>query len=479
MGKALGTLNLSFEFYNWDRKLLGGVLNACGAEPPVLDLDGEDIAESVTSGGSGNLQTTYTLTNKGNQNMPWSIDKPAFSPVSVAPSQGSLGPGVSTRVAVTVNSPGALGLGTHTYRLDFKNEFEGAIGQSGLGSTDRNVRVDVVPENFPAPVLTTAVRYTETTARLQWTYPAASRHLLMGFYIWYTTDASMETGWVKAATVDRSQYSITVQGLPTQTLYVTVEAYGSDPAVQTALSAYKTVKPLGNTIWTDPVTGMVFIWVEGGCYEMGCGDWADSCEGDESPVHEVCVDGFWIGKYEVTQGQWEQIMGSNPSGFKSGDNYPVERVSWNDCQEFMNDLNSQSGSSFRFPTEAEWEYAARSGGREEKYAGGDDLDSLGWYRDNSGSRTHEAGTKAANGLGIYDMSGNVWEWCSDWHASDYYADSPTNNPQGPSSGAYRVIRGGSWLHFAQLCRAANRHNNCPDVRAYGIGFRLALSSGQQ
>ncbi len=231
--------------------------------------------------------------------------------------------------------------------------------------------------------------------------------------------------------------------------------------------------------WTDPVTGMEFVLVPGGCYEMGCGDWTDSCWSDELPVHEVCLDGFWMGKYEVTQGQWTQVMGSNPSHFKSGDNYPVEMVSWNDVQDFISALNSRGTSIFRLPTEAEWEYAARSGGREEKYAGGDDLDSLGWYSGNSGSRTHEVGTKASNGLGIYDMSGNVWEWVSDWYKHDYYAESPKYNPQGPSTGSLRVIRGGSWNSHARYCRAAVRDSFRPALRPSLIGFRLALSPSQQ
>ena len=235
--------------------------------------------------------------------------------------------------------------------------------------------------------------------------------------------------------------------------------------------------PPGDT-WTDPVTGMVFVWVAGGCYEMGCGDWTDSCDSDESPVHEVCVDGFWIGKYEVTQGQWRQIKGSNPSYFKSGDNYPVETVNWDDCQEFIGDLNSRSGNTFRLPTEAEWEYAARSGGREEKYAGGDGLDSLAWYNSNSMWHTHEVGSKVTNGLGIYDMTGNVSEWCSDWYASDYYSNSPTYNPQGPSSGYFNVDRGGSWGSLAEDCRSAGRRYNLIGLMANFVGFRLVLSSGQ-
>ena len=212
---------------------------------------------------------------------------------------------------------------------------------------------------------------------------------------------------------------------------------------------------------------------------MGCGSWTDSCDSDESPVHEVCVDGFWIGKFEVTQGQWEQIMGSNPSQNESGDDFPVERVSWNDCQDFITALNGKGSNTFRLSTEAEWEYAARGGGKEEKYAGGDDLDSLGWYGENSGSHTHEVGTKAVNGLGIYDMSGNVYEWCSDWYGSSYYSSSPVNNPQGPTTGSIRVIRGGGWYDLAQGCRAAYCGNGIPGGGCGDVGFRLVLSPGQQ
>lgn len=231
--------------------------------------------------------------------------------------------------------------------------------------------------------------------------------------------------------------------------------------------------------WTDPVTGMEFVWVPEGCYEMGCGAWTDSCWGDEYPVHEVCLDGFWIGKYEVTQGQWIQIMEDNPSYFKDSERHPVEQVSWNDVQGFITALNSQGSHIFRLPTEAEWEYAARSAGREEKYAGGDDLDSLGWYVDNSERRTHEVGTKAPNGLGIYDMSGNVWEWVSDWYDYDYYAQSPKYNPQGPDTGLYRVLRGGSYRNLARGCRASIRSNGVPNLKWYDLGFRLAFSPDQQ
>ena len=157
----------------------------------------------------------------------------------------------------------------------------------------------------------------------------------------------------------------------------------------------------------------------------------------------MTVGGFWIGKYTVTQGQWQKVMGNNPSGFKKGDNYPVETVSWDDAKEFIRKLNGKSGYTFRLPTEAEWEYAARSGGKAEKYAGGNDIDAVAWYVANSGRSTHPVGTKAPNGLGIYDMSGNVWQWCEDKYDAEAYKKHQRNNPISSSGGSLKVLRGGS------------------------------------
>ncbi|MEZ4599559.1 MAG: SUMF1/EgtB/PvdO family nonheme iron enzyme [Syntrophotaleaceae bacterium] len=242
---------------------------------------------------------------------------------------------------------------------------------------------------------------------------------------------------------------------------------------QAALARARQTPRKGQT-WTEPVTGMEFVWVPGGCFQMGSTD-GDS---DEKPVHEVCLDGFWMGKTEVTQGQWGKIMGSNPSRFKNGDNYPVEQVSWNDARDYIRKLGSRSGKTFRLPTEAEWEYAARSGGKAEKYAGGSNLDAVAWYDDNSGGKTHPVAQKRSNGLGLYDMSGNVWEWCHDWFDSSYYRNSPRNNPQGPTSGSDRVYRGGGWRSIAWYCRSAFRGRYEPGLRYGGLGFRLVLRSGQ-
>jgi formylglycine-generating enzyme required for sulfatase activity len=222
----------------------------------------------------------------------------------------------------------------------------------------------------------------------------------------------------------------------------------------------------------DTVTGMAFAWVPGGCFQMGSNEGGS----EEKPVHEVCVDGFWMGKYEVTQGQWQKIMGNGPSYFKEGDNHPVETVSWSDVQGFINKLNSKGQRGFRLPTEAEWEYACRSGGKQEKYCGGDDVDRVAWYSENSGHKPHPVGTKAANGLGLYDMSGNVREWVSDRYDKNYYRNSPKNNPQGPGSGSYRVIRGGSWIVDAGDCRSASRGRGGPGARGAVLGFRLARTN---
>ncbi|MCW5201932.1 SUMF1/EgtB/PvdO family nonheme iron enzyme [Desulfobulbus sp. US4] len=194
----------------------------------------------------------------------------------------------------------------------------------------------------------------------------------------------------------------------------------------------------GDTIQDEP-TGMELVYIPKGCFQMGSNEYDG-----EKPVHEVCVDGFWMGKYEVTQGQWKNIMGDNPANFQKGDDYPVEQVSWEDAQKFITQLKKRSGKEYRLPTEAEWEYAARAKSSY-KYSGGDDLNAVAWYDGNSGDSTHPVGQKKANAFGLHDMSGNVWEWCADWYGEKYYASSPKNNPTGPDSGAARVLRGGDFF----------------------------------
>lgn len=228
----------------------------------------------------------------------------------------------------------------------------------------------------------------------------------------------------------------------------------------------------------DPATGMELIFVKGGCYQMG--DIFNNGDAAEKPAHEVCISNFFIGKYEVTQAQWRSVMDYNPSKFsRCGDSCPVEKVSWNDVEDFISRLNAKSGKKYRLPTEAEWEYAARSGGKKEEWAGISNEASLGeyaWYYSVSGNTTHPVGTKLPNGLGLHDMSGNVWEWCSDWYGGDYYRSSSRENPKGPSSASNRVLRGGSWYDEAWGSRASLRYSRVPGNRDTHIGFRLSCSA---
>ena len=214
------------------------------------------------------------------------------------------------------------------------------------------------------------------------------------------------------------------------------------------------------------------VYVAGGEFSMG----SNSVYSNEQPVHTVSLDGYSIGKYEVTQELWEAVMGSNPSYCK-GPRKPVENVSWNDCDEFIRKLNSMTGQNFRLPTEAEWEYAARGGRNQDPYmySGSDTVGAVAWYYGNSGSQTHEVGGKSPNSLGIYDMSGNVYEWCYDAYSSDYYSKSPTNNPKNEgSAGSFRVLRGGSWNFNAFHCQVSYRAEGAPDFRISRNGFRLYL-----
>jgi formylglycine-generating enzyme required for sulfatase activity len=222
---------------------------------------------------------------------------------------------------------------------------------------------------------------------------------------------------------------------------------------------------------------MEFVFVEGGCFQMG--DTFGDGYKDETPAHVVCVDGFWMGKYEVTQGQWEKVFHYNPSFYPRGDNYPVEQVTWNDTQEFSQKLSQSNRKQFRLPTEAEWEYAARSGGKREKWAGTSDesqLTEYAWDSDNAGNSPQPVGQKKSNGLGLYDMSGNVWEWCQDSYDGNYYSDSPRNDPKGPLRGRDKVARGGSWIVGPWYCRTTYREWVDPSDRYYYFGFRLVLAS---
>ena len=255
-----------------------------------------------------------------------------------------------------------------------------------------------------------------------------------------------------------------------------------NPSKNLSLYWHPFLEGVGQGDWRFRINASVLpknmIYVEGGSFMMGSKDGHD----DERPVHKVTVSSFWIGKYEVTQKEWKEVMGNNLSNQK-GDNLPVEQVSWYDAVEYCNYRSIAEGllpcyrgkgdniscdwtaNGYRLPTEAEWEYAARGGimSKGYKYSGSDNINAVAWYYNNSGGKTHTFGTKAANELGIYDMSGNVWEWCWDWYSNSYYSSIPANNPTGPTSGASRVRRGGSWYDRSS--------GNAVSSRSFGSAYR--------
>lgn len=227
-----------------------------------------------------------------------------------------------------------------------------------------------------------------------------------------------------------------------------------------------------NQTYTDKATGMEFVLVPGGCYPMGNLQGGGSYT--EYPVHEVCVDSFYAGKTEVTQGQWQKIMKENPATIQSGDDYPVETISRTDAVEFMKKMAKKSDKDYRLPTEAEWEFACRSGGKDEKFCGGNNVKDVAWHDKNSEKTPHPVAQKKPNGLGLYDMSGNVWEFCSDIFAKTYYENSPKQNPQGAANGRHYLKRGGSWDINENFQRSATRGRGGFEEKHYSTGFRVVF-----
>ncbi|HBX50555.1 MAG: hypothetical protein A2275_15675 [Bacteroidetes bacterium RIFOXYA12_FULL_35_11] len=223
------------------------------------------------------------------------------------------------------------------------------------------------------------------------------------------------------------------------------------------------------------------VLVEGGTFSMGQTDPDISCKGctkDEQPVHKVTLKSFYIGKYEVTQKEWKEIMGTDPNFEDDCDDCPIEGVSWKDVQAFLVKLNEKTGKKFRLPTEAEWEYAARGGNKSQGYiySGSNNHLEVAWCSLKKDKRIHPVGQKKSNELGIYDMSGNVWEWCQDYYAADYYSKSPAENPPGSATGKDRILRGGSWYGQSFDVRVCTRYRFFPTFQTNANGFRIALSA---
>ncbi len=309
--------------------------------------------------------------------------------------------------------------------------------------------------------LVSEITYTTATCGGNLTNDGCKKIIAKGL-VWHTSaNATLEVNTGKTTeAIELGEYVSSLNALTANTKYF-VRAY--------VTNELGTVYGEEKEFTTSKEIVVEMISVEGGSFQMGSEDGFHS----EMPIHTVSLDRFEIGKYEITQAQWVAVMGSNPSCY-SGDNRPVEKVSWNDVQTFISKLNEQTGKTYRLPTEAEWEFAARGGVAESStiYAGSSVLEDVAWYRHNAGY-SRDVGTKQANELGIYDMSGNVWEWCSD--CFDFYSSSPANNPQGPALGSTRIIRGGSNRLDAISCRVFNRSYYDPSTKHFCVGFRLARS----
>ena len=275
---------------------------------------------------------------------------------------------------------------------------------------------------------------------------------------------------LKASAPSNIQITLSKEAPAIQQSVVSQPVVAQQPVAQTAVSNNDNISiPVKDGISIDMVR------VEAGTFTMGATPEMEEPSDSEKPAHQVTLtNDYFIGKYEVTQALWQAVMGNNPS-FYNGDNLPVENVSWNDCQEFISKLNRITGKKFRLPTEAEWEYTARGGkkSRGYQYSGSNNLPDVAWYKDNSGSRTHSVGSKQANELGIYDMTGNVCEWCQDWDGS--YSSSSQVNPTGADSGSFRVNRGCCWASSVMGCRSSYRSSNSPGIRINDNGLRLVLS----
>ena len=328
---------------------------------------------------------------------------------------------------------------------------------------------------------TLTIRYTPTNATVlvdnkmvkgtngvaQTTLPVG-QHSFIVFCDGY--DSEEGTVKLKASTPSNLQITLSKEATAIQQSSVSQTIVAQQPVPETPATNGDNISiPVKDGISIDMVR------VEAGTFTMGATPEMEDPLSDEKPTHQVTLtNDYYMGKYEVTQALWQAVMGYNSSDL-NGDNLPVENVSWDECQKFISKLNSITGKTFRLPTEAEWEYAARGGkkSRGYQYSGSNNLSDVAWYKDNSGGKIHAVGSKQSNELGIYDMSGNVWEWCNDWFGS--YSHSSQANPTGANSGAFRVIRGGGSGDSAGFGRLSCRLYFTPDSLGYGLGLRLVLS----
>ena len=352
-------------------------------------------------------------------------------------------------------------------KLEGNRTYELIITASGGAQVVQNQRLTIRYSPSSATVLVDNKMVKGTNGVASTTLPVG-QHSYIVFCDGYDSEEGMVK--LKASTPSNLQITLSKEATAIQQSTVSQPTVAQQPVVQAPIANRDNISiPVKDGISVDMVR------VEAGTFTMGATAEMKDPYDSEKPNHRVTLtNDYYIGKYEVTQALWQAVMGNNPSNFK-GDNLPVEQVSWDDCQEFISKLNLITGKTFRLPTEAEWEYAARGGNKSRgyQYSGSNNLSDVAWYGDNSGSKTHTVGTKQPNELGIYDMSGNVWEWCQDWFGK--YSSSSQVNPTGANRGSYRVFRGGAWFFIARICRSSYRNFSSPDRCNIHLGLRLVLS----
>ena len=469
-------VNKSTPFVNVDKMALQDpVLFTVKSQPTGADIYLDGAASGVTDrqitlfpgsytvrlvkGGYDPEERTIQVTENGANSVTFQLTK-ATSTITVVtePSDAEVFLNNALETARTFEK------GPGTYRIEVK--------KSGYDSDTRMITVEKGKDQ------TVNVTLTRQTGRLAFTVQPIDAQVTL------TNGDNWQGGKVTTLPVGEYTIEATCSGYDKKTTRITIEK-DKMTTLDLVLEKRTTTQAASST----GTSGIEMVFVEGGTYQMGSNDG----DGDEKPVHSVTVSSFYIGKYEVTQKQWKDVMGKNPSNWK-GDNLPVENVSWYDVVEFCNKLSEREGltpcytgsgdnircnfkaNGYRLPTEAEWEYAARGGKKSKgyKYSGSNTLGDVGWFKDNSGKKTHDVGGKRANELGIYDMSGNVWEWCWDQYGS--YSSGEQTNPTGPATGSSRVIRGGYWYNSAYYCEVAFRSYSAPSVSNYYIGFRLCRTS---
>ena len=352
-------------------------------------------------------------------------------------------------------------------KLESNRTYELVVTASGGAQAEQKQKLTIRYTPSSATVLVDNKMVKGTNGVAQTTLPVG-QHSFIVFCDGY--DSEEGTVKLKASTPSNLQITLSKEATAIQQSTVTQPTVIQQPVVQTPVTNRDNITiPVKDGISIDMVR------VEAGTFTMGATPEMENPFDWEKPTHQVTLtNDYYIGIYEVTQALWQAVMSNNPSKFK-GENLPVERVSWEDCQIFLSKLNCITGKTFRLPTEAEWEYAARGGkkSRGYQYSGSNNISDVAWYNENSGSTTHPVGSKQANELGIYDMAGNVWEWCQDWYGR--YDSSSQVNPIGANSGAGRVFRGGCWIYAAGGCPSSCRGYRTPDFRRSNLGLRIVLS----